>query len=312
MRLFSFKTDADTEWRAGIQTAGGIADLRAALELTGHRPDWQTPRTVLELLACTPPAALQGLDSEVQHHAGELHEGVSVFALDSIHLGPPVPNPEKIICLGLNYRDHAEEAGLSAPQTPMFFAKFANSLIGPTDAIVVPPAAAAEVDYEAELAVVIGREAARLSTSEAMSCLAGVMVFNDVSARDRQLANALWTGGKAVDTFGPCGPALVTLDEIGDVMNLPVRTRVNGELVQDGTTADMIFSVAETIAFLSQIMTLRPGDIIATGTPAGVGNARTPKLFLHEGDIVEVEIDRVGRLHNPVTAEAPQVSEGER
>jgi 2-keto-4-pentenoate hydratase/2-oxohepta-3-ene-1,7-dioic acid hydratase in catechol pathway len=147
---------------------------------------------------------------------------------------------------------------------------------------------------------------------EAMSCLAGVMVFNDVSARDRQLANALWTGGKAVDTFGPCGPALVTLDEIGDVMNLPVRTRVNGELVQDGTTADMIFSVAETIAFLSQIMTLRPGDIIATGTPAGVGNARTPKLFLHEGDIVEVEIDRVGRLHNPVTAEAPQVSEGER
>ena len=128
------------------------------------------------------------------------------------------------------------------------------------------------------------------------------MAFNDVSARDLQMANNLWTGGKAIDTFGPCGPALVTLDAVGDLQNLGVRTRVNGETVQDGNTSSMIFGVAETIAFLSQIMTLEPGDIIATGTPAGVGGSRTPPLFLKAGDVVEVEIDGVGTLRNPVAA----------
>ncbi|MDQ6928841.1 MAG: fumarylacetoacetate hydrolase family protein, partial [Actinomycetota bacterium] len=197
----------------------------------------------------------------------------------------------------------AEESGLSAPSAPMFFAKFANSLIGPTDTIV-PPRSTDQVDYEAELAVVIGKPARNVDAADALDHVVGVMAFNDVSARDLQMANNLWTGGKAIDTFGPCGPALVTLEEIDDIQALALRTHVNGETVQDGNTANMIFGVAETVAFLSQIMTLQPGDMIATGTPAGVGNSRTPKLFLHAGDVVEVEIDGIGGLRNPVAEAA--------
>src|SRR3954452_8245485 len=193
----------------------------------------------------------------------------------SVRLGPPVPDPPKIICLGLNYRDHAEEAGLTPPVEPMFFAKWANSLVGPTEPIV-PPAIADQVDYEAELAVVIGSPGRNIDAAHALEHVAGAMALNDVSARDLQLANQLWTGGKAIDTFGPCGPALVLRDDIGDLQALAVRTRVNGETVQDGNTPSMIFPVAETIAFLSQIRPLEPGDIIATGTPAGVGNSRDP------------------------------------
>jgi acylpyruvate hydrolase len=181
----------------------------------------------------------------------------------------------------------------------MFFAKFANSLIGPNDEIV-PPQTTEQVDYEAELAVVIGRSARNISEAQALDHVAGAMAFNDVSARDLQLANNLWTGGKAIDTFAPCGPALVTCDEIGDMQSLSVQARVNGDLVQYGNTRSMIFGIAEVIAFLSKIMTLRPGDIIATGTPAGVGNSRTPKLFLHSGDVVEVEVERIGTLSNRV------------
>jgi acylpyruvate hydrolase len=157
-----------------------------------------------------------------------------------------------------------------------------------------------KIDYEAELAVVIGTRGRNIDAAHALEHVAGAMAFNDVSARDLQLANPLWTGGKAIDTFGPCGPALVLLDEIEDLQMLAVRTRVNGETVQDGTTASMIFPVAETIAFLSRIMTLEPGDIIATGTPAGVGNARRPQLFLHPGDTVETEIEGIGTLRNRI------------
>jgi acylpyruvate hydrolase len=210
-----------------------------------------------------------------------------------------VPDPPKIVCLGLNYRDHAAETGLQAPAAPTFFAKWANSLIGPTDDIV-PPAVSDKIDYEAELAVVIGRRGRNIDAAQALDHVAGAMAFNDVSARDLQMANPLWTGGKAIDTFGPCGPALVLLDEIDDLQALAVRCRVNGETVQDGTTADMIFGVAEKIAFLSRIMTLEPGDIIATGTPAGVGNSRQPQLFLHPGDVVEIEIEGIGTLRNRV------------
>jgi 2-keto-4-pentenoate hydratase/2-oxohepta-3-ene-1,7-dioic acid hydratase in catechol pathway len=181
----------------------------------------------------------------------------------------------------------------------MFFAKFPNSLAGP-HADIVPPATTEKVDYEAELAVVIGRRGRNIAEAHALAHVAGAMAFNDVSARDLQLANNLWTGGKAVDTFAPCGPALVSLEEIGDLQDLGVRTRVNGEVLQDGSTASMIFGVAATIAFLSQIMTLEPGDIVATGTPAGVGQSRTPPRFLQAEDVVEVEIDGLGTLRNRV------------
>jgi 2-keto-4-pentenoate hydratase/2-oxohepta-3-ene-1,7-dioic acid hydratase in catechol pathway len=174
-------------------------------------------------------------------------------------------------------------------------------LIGPT-APILPPATTTKVDYEAELAVVIGRRGRDIPRAAAADHVAGAMAFNDVSARDLQMADQLWTRGKAIDTFAPCGPTLVTLDELGDLGALGLRTRVNGVLVQDGNTASMIFGVAETISFLSQIMTLEVGDIIATGTPAGVGASRTPPLFLDLGDVVEVEVDGIGTLRNPVGA----------
>jgi acylpyruvate hydrolase len=306
MRLVNFTTrdngaNGDSGYRPGIQTDVGVTDVAqlaalASVELRS-RADTSRMRSLLAL----PEAELSLLGETAVLRAAELQDLGAVHSLEAVRLGSPVPDPSKIICLGLNYRDHAREAGLNPPTAPMFFAKFANSLIGHTDPIV-PPHTTREVDYEAELAVVIGRRARAVSPTKALECVAGVTVFNDVSARDLQLANNLWTGGKAIDTFGPCGPALVTLDEISDIQDLRVRTRVNGETVQDGTTADMIFGVAETISFLSQIMTLEVGDIIATGTPAGVGNSRTPKLFLRTDDVVEVEIDGVGRLQNPVLA----------
>jgi acylpyruvate hydrolase len=221
-------------------------------------------------------------------------------ALADVRLLAPVPDPEKIVCLGLNYRDHAAEAGQEIPAAPMWFAKFANSLIGSGEPIVLPPAHADHVDYEAELAVVIGRAALRVSAERALDYVAGAMPFNDVTARDLQFQNPLWTSGKAIDTFAPCGPALVTLEEIDDLQSLTLRTRVNGETLQEGTTANQIFAVAEVVAWLSRTMTLLPGDVIATGTPAGVGASKG--RFLRGGDSVEVEVEGLGALVNPVRA----------
>ena len=299
MRLVSFSPDGDRALRSGIETAAGIADTEHVAALAGFGEDARITLRSMRAVLALGREDLSTLEKTAQSLAPALRERGALHSRDSVRLGPPVPDPQKIICLGLNYHDHAQEAGLEVPSAPMFFAKWANSLIGPNDAIV-PPRTTEQVDYEAELAVVIGERARNVDAAYALDHVVGVTVFNDVSARDLQLANNLWTGGKAIDTFAPCGPAVVTLEEIDDIQALPVRTRVNGNTVQDGNTADMIFGVAETIAFLSQIMTLEPGDIIATGTPAGVGNSRTPKLFLHANDIVEVEIDSVGTLRNRV------------
>jgi 2-keto-4-pentenoate hydratase/2-oxohepta-3-ene-1,7-dioic acid hydratase in catechol pathway len=299
MRLVSFRPSGEPMLRSGIETAAGIADTEHVAELAGFgERDRIALRSTRGALALG-RERLGALGRTAESLTSELQARGALHGKDNVHLGPPIPDPQKLICLGLNYRDHAREAGLATPSVPMFFAKWANSLIGPTDPIV-PPRATKQVDYEAELAVVIGDRVYDVDADHALDHVVGVMVLNDVSARDLQLANTLWTGGKAIDTFAPCGPALVTLEAIEDIQALPVRTRVNGQIVQDGNTAEMIFGVATTIAFLSQIMTLEPGDIIATGTPAGVGISRTPPLFLHPGDIVEVEIDGVGTLRNPV------------
>jgi len=250
--------------------------------------------SVRGLLAALDAAALTALGERAQTASERV-------ALASARLLAPVPDPEKIICLGLNYRDHAEESGAEIPSAPMWFGKFANSLIGSGQDIVLPAAHPDYVDYEAELAVVIGRRGTRIDEADALSFVAGAMPFNDVSARDLQLQNALWTSGKAVDTFAPCGPALVTLDEAGDLGSLGLRTRINGKIVQEGTTSNLIFGVAEAIAWLSRTMTLEPGDIIATGTPAGVGGPQG--IFLRDGDVVEVEIDGLGAVSNPVRAQ---------
>lgn len=250
--------------------------------------------SVRGLLAALDADGLAELGHRAQHSAERM-------ALTAVQLAAPVPDPQKIICLGLNYRDHAAESGQEPPAAPLWFAKFANSLIGSGEEIVLPAAHPEYVDYEAELAVVIGRPAHRVSAEEALSHVAGAMPFNDVSARDLQLQNPLWTSGKAIDTFAPCGPALVTLDEIPDIQGLGVRTRVNGELLQDGNTREQIFGVAESIAWLTRTMTLLPGDVIATGTPAGIG--ATKGRFLRPGDVVEIGLDRLGVLSNPVRGE---------
>ena len=293
MLLVTFRTEREAAWQAGVQLRGSIVGAEAAARGAGlddgHATAFRSVRSILELA----PQERRALLTFAEQQDG--------IAMAEVELGPPVPDPQKIICLGLNYRDHAAEAGLTPPSAPMFFAKYANSLIGPYSEIV-PPSTTQKVDYEAELAAVIGSPGRDIALPDALGHVAGVMALNDVSARDLQLANNLWTGGKAIDTFAPCGPALVTLDELDDIQDLRLRTRVNGELVQDGTTKSMIFSVAEVIVFLSTIMTLEAGDIIATGTPAGVGQSRNPPLFLKPGDLVETELENVGTLRNSVAA----------
>ena len=244
---------------------------------------------------------LEQLDAAGLAALGEKAAGIEE-RLDraSVKLLAPVPDPEKIICLGLNYRDHAAEANKEIPENPMWFAKFANSLIGDGEEIVLPSVHGEHVDYEAELAAVIGREAHDVSEADALDYVAGAMPFNDVSARTLQLENPLWTSGKALDTFAPCGPALVTLDEAGDLQNLELKTYLDGDEVQSGTTSEMIFSVAATVAWLSRTMTLKPGDIIATGTPAGVGGVQG--IFLRDGSTVQVEVEGLGTVTNPIRA----------
>jgi 2-keto-4-pentenoate hydratase/2-oxohepta-3-ene-1,7-dioic acid hydratase in catechol pathway len=251
--------------------------------------------SVRALLAALAPTGLSSLGERANSSGSER------LALAGVRLLAPVPDPEKIICLGLNYGDHARELGQEPPAAPLWFAKFANSLTGSGTDILLPAAHPEHVDYEAELAVVIGRPAHRVPAEQALACVAGAMPFNDVSARDLQLQNPLWTSGKAIDTFAPCGPALVTLDEITDIQDLGLRARINGEVLQEGTTREQIFGVAECVAWLSRTMTLLPGDIIATGTPAGVGASKG--RFLRDGDTVEIEVDGLGTLSNRVRRE---------
>jgi 2-keto-4-pentenoate hydratase/2-oxohepta-3-ene-1,7-dioic acid hydratase in catechol pathway len=211
----------------------------------------------------------------------------------------PIERPQKIVCVGLNYRDHAEEQGADLPERPLLFAKWPNTLIGPGEPIVIP-SIAERVDYEAELGVVIGAHARGVSVENALEAVAGYICANDVTARDLQHGDGQWTRGKSLDTFCPVGPALVPAAEIADPQALGIRAILNGEVMQDSTTANMVFGVAEIIAFVSQAITLDPGDLILTGTPAGVGVFRDPPVLLQPGDEVTVEIDGVGTLTNPV------------
>ena len=211
----------------------------------------------------------------------------------------PFARPSKIVCVGLNYVDHAAESKMEVPTRPLLFAKWPNALIGPGQPIVLP-AEAKEVDYEAELGIVIARTAREVSVDDALDFVAGYTCANDVSARDVQFADGQWTRGKSFDTFCPVGPALVPAAEIADPQTLRIRCLVNGEALQDASTTDMIFPIAELIAYISDGIQLEPGDLILTGTPPGVGFARTPPIFLEDGDEVTVEIEGVGTLTNPV------------
>jgi 2-keto-4-pentenoate hydratase/2-oxohepta-3-ene-1,7-dioic acid hydratase in catechol pathway len=218
-------------------------------------------------------------------------DGASILA--------PVPRPGKIVCIGLNYRDHAAELKMAVPERPIVFSKFTTAVIAPHDPIVIPPESA-KVDYEAELAVIVGRRAKRVSSARAIDYVLGYTVFNDVTARDFQSVDGQWQRSKSCDTFAPMGPAIVDAAAVRDPHALGIRLTVNGTTMQESNTDQLIFGVSELIEFVSATVTLEPGDVIATGTPPGVGAGRTPPVFLRPGDVVEVEIDGVGRLTNPV------------
>jgi 2-keto-4-pentenoate hydratase/2-oxohepta-3-ene-1,7-dioic acid hydratase in catechol pathway len=278
--LITYRSPLSTTWRAAIRQDSQIADLGFS-------------GTARELLATN-----QNGRKDLVNLSGEKRDVWREIPNDII-FGPPIPDPDKILCIGLNYREHARESGLEVPPVPVVFAKFRNSLIGPGAAIELP-AISQQVDYEGELAVVIGKRCKNVNPDEALSAVAGYSAFNDVSARDLQLQVSQWTVGKAIDTFAPMGPGLVSAHLVPDPQQLELITRLNGQVVQQSSTADMIFSVAEIISYLSRSMTLEPGDIIATGTPSGVGFKREPALFLKPGDVVEVEISSIGLLSNRV------------
>jgi 2-keto-4-pentenoate hydratase/2-oxohepta-3-ene-1,7-dioic acid hydratase in catechol pathway len=248
------------------------------------------PRTMLELIQAG-PGVWQSVAQVPEQETG----GVP---LSSVRLLPPISNPSKVMAIGLNYMDHCREQHVDPPKEPLIFAKFPTAIIGPGDAIVWNPDLTSQVDYEVELGVVIGRRAKSVEQSEALDYVFGYTVLNDVSARDLQFGDKQWVRGKSLDTFCPIGPAIVTSDEIPNPQALALRCMVNGVALQDSTTAEMIFGVAELVSFISRFITLEPGDVIATGTPYGVGVFRDPQIFLKDGDVVVAEIERIGRLEN--------------
>lgn len=238
---------------------------------------------------------------EKARNAGD-NSGFPIVNREDVEIVAPVPRPGKIICIGLNYRDHAAESGMPIPTSPIIFSKFATCVVGANQPILLPKTSR-QVDYEAELAFVIGRAAKNVSKDEAMNYVFGYMNFNDVSARDFQFADGQWQRGKSCDTFAPMGEFIATADEIPDPHNLSIKLRLNGEIMQDSNTNQLIFNIPEIIEFLSGSMTLEAGDVIATGTPPGVGFARKPPVFLQDGDTVAVEIEGLGVLSNPVKAQ---------
>jgi 2-keto-4-pentenoate hydratase/2-oxohepta-3-ene-1,7-dioic acid hydratase in catechol pathway len=280
---------------ATVQTPAGpraaVATLAELIDINATDPG--LPASVRRLLDGGPDLLRRAAAAAARPDAVRLPVGARYL--------PPVPDPEKIVCIGLNYRDHAAETGAPIPRDPVLFSKFTTALIGHEAPVVLPPVSH-KVDYEAELVLVVGKAGRFIPEAEAMGHLAGYMVGHDVSARDWQLEKdgKQWLAGKTFDTFAPCGPFLVTADEVPDPLALGVRLFLNGQVMQEGNTSNMIFPPARLVSYISQVVTLAPGDLIFTGTPAGVGVARKPPVWLKAGDTVEITIDHVGLLRNPV------------
>lgn len=305
MKLLTFTKKScacASQKRLGVWEEDRVIDLEEAARLfcQGQEFSWKT----MEALLAAGPEALafvSQVTAAAKKDKGFLDssKGPAFLQREEIKILPPLTQPGKIVCVGLNYYDHCAEQGAKIPREPLLFAKFNTALTGPGDPIV-RPLLTKELDYEAELTVVIGKKGKNISPAEALGFVAGYTIMNDVTARDLQFRDRQWVRSKTFDTFAPLGPFLVTAEEIPNPQSLAVRTWVNGELRQNSSTAQMIFSVAELIAFISQVVTLLPGDLIATGTPAGVGAFRKPPGFLAPGDIVRIEIQSLGALQNPV------------
>jgi 2-keto-4-pentenoate hydratase/2-oxohepta-3-ene-1,7-dioic acid hydratase in catechol pathway len=298
MRLVSYGDGGAL--RAGVLIDDRVVDAAACAahaQLDGG-VDWSSAR---EIIAQDSDAIWQTLVDTARARAA------SGRPRTEFTLGPPIPDPEKILCIGLNYRDHVDEAAsideaAAKIVDPVVFSKFNSALIGDRADVVLPTAAPDHIDWEGELAVVIGRRARHVAAADALDHVAGYTILNDVSARDVQLASPQWLMGKSFDTSAPCGPALVTRDEVADPQSLQLETKVNGAVMQSTSTSLMINPIARLIEHISALITLVPGDVIATGTPAGVGFARTPPVFLRDGDVVEVTISGLGTLTNAVRA----------
>lgn len=283
-------TTAETDRRfSGVRTDDGIVNLPEA----GNAAGLDIPRRTVDLLA----------DWEWQRKAELAVEyadatGTGRYDADNVERLAPVEDPGKIVCVGLNYRDHAEEGDNPIPDEPKLFSKFPTCITGPGGTISWDPEYTEKVDYEAELVIVIGEETRRVSQEEALDHVAGFLVGNDVSARDLQHGDGQWVRGKSLDSFAPIGPELVTTDAVSDPHDLDIWTEVNGERLQESTTANLIFGVEELVAFCSRAFTLEPGDLIFTGTPPGVGVYRDPPVLLEDGDEVTVAVEGIGELTN--------------
>ncbi|HTT94551.1 MAG TPA: fumarylacetoacetate hydrolase family protein [Solirubrobacterales bacterium] len=277
MRLVSF--DAGDGGRAGMVVDGRVVDAWAALG-EPHRG------SLRELLG-------HGRVEDLRARVGD--SGAPSHPLSAVRLLPPIPDPEKIVCIGLNYMEHAAEMGAEPPAAPVVFGKYRNALAA-DGATVTLPANSDKVDYEAEVAIVIGRRAKDVGVADALDFVAGYMLFNDLSARDLQGRGPQWMPGKIFDGAAPCGPALVTPDEAGPADAIAISLTLNGETMQDSSTDDLIFGIPELVADLSSLMTLEPGDIVATGTPPGVGMGREPRVWLGDGDELVVSSPTLGRL----------------
>ncbi|MFC6838115.1 fumarylacetoacetate hydrolase family protein [Halomarina ordinaria] len=289
MRIGQFATDGTERPWCGVSVEGGVVDLPTA----GAAAGVDVPRALSSLLA--------GWNWErkaelVVEYA--LETGIGIHDPGTLVRHEPVSDPGKVVCVGLNYVDHAEEGDNPVPDEPVLFAKFPTTVTGPESDIVWDPAYTEQVDYEGELVAVVGREARDVEPEEALDYVAGLTVGNDVSARDLQHGDGQWVRGKSLDTFAPTGPDLVTLDEVEDPHALDIWTEVNGERLQESTTANLVFGVDELVSFCSRAFTLSPGDLLFTGTPPGVGVYRDPQVLLDDGDTVTVGVDGVGELTN--------------
>jgi 2-keto-4-pentenoate hydratase/2-oxohepta-3-ene-1,7-dioic acid hydratase in catechol pathway len=292
MKLASYRTAHAFTDEPGRTANLGVVVRDRVVPASALVPDYVT---VFEFLADSPQSRIM-LEASFDSAGAEIAD--STLALADVELVAPVPRPGKIVAVGVNYREHASEQSREPPDHPVLFAKLPTSVVGPGSEVRWDPGLTQAVDLEAELAVVIGQRCRRVSEAEALEYVGGYTCLNDVTARDLQYADRQFVRGKSLDTFCPMGPWLVTPDEVGDPQALRVRSYVNGEQMQDGSTADMIFGVAQLVSFSSQAFTLEPGDVITTGTPSGVGWFREPKRLLKDGDEIVVEIDGVGRLVN--------------